>query len=382
MKDKKQYLEGLNSLRFFAALLVLLGHGRQNLVQYDIMWFNTSPVFYKGDLAVDFFFVLSGFLLTFLAIKEYKTYHRIDIKQFYLRRIFRVLPLYYLAVFLAYLLLGVVYPAIKGQTYLAFSIGEGLPYHLLLLPNYVIARWDDDIGSLYSLWSIGVEEQYYLFFPLLMGFVLRNNNALAKMVGVTTVVFVLYWLVSKDIILINNETGKKFLLTMRFHMMLIGGVSATLFACCYEKIARFIENKPFQLLVWLIILAVIFYPDADARLELLHGLTFGCLLLIVVNKKHRLINLEVKPFIYLGSISYGIYIFHPFVSYFLRFLLENAAFTRRAVTSFPILYYLLEVLLSIAVAHLSYQYYEKYFLRLKSRYSRSSRMEQAEMMKQ
>ena len=368
MKDKSQYLEGLNTLRFFAALLVLIGHSRENLVQYNIMWFNNFPLFYKGDIAVDFFFVLSGFLLTFLAIGEYKNFGKIDVRKFYLRRVFRVLPLYYLSVLLAYLLLGVIYPAIKGQQYLAFSIGEALPYHLLVLPNYVMARWNENIGALYSLWSIGVEEQYYLFFPFLMAFVLKRNNALSKLTIVATVVFALYWLLLKNVIVIDNDVIRKFLLTMRFHMMLIGGIAAIIFVYQYERIAAVLENKLFQVLVWITMLAIVFYPDISVRFDLIHGLVFGCLVMIVANRKNRLINIEVRPFIYLGSISYGIYIFHPFVSYFLRLLMEKSNFILQTMTLLPALYYLSEAVLSIIIAHISYQYYETYFLKMKAKY--------------
>ena len=366
MKDKNQYREGLHTLRFFAALLVLIGHSRQNLVQYNIRWFDASPVFYKGGIAVDFFFVLSGFLLTFLAIGEYKRFGQINIRNFFLRRVFRVLPLYYLSVLLGYLLLGVVYPAMKGQPYLAFSISEGLPYHLLLLPNYVIARWPDDIGALYSLWSIGVEEQYYLFFPFLMGFVFRKNKALSKMLIITAIFFALYWLISQNIIFIADDIIRTFLLTMRFHMMLIGGISAIILVYYYATISTIVENKVFQLITWLFLLVIVFYRDIDIKFDLLHGLVFGLLLLFISNKKNRLINVEIKPFVYLGSISYGIYIFHPYVSYFLRLLMEKSNFILHAITALPVLYYIVEILLSILVAHISYQYYEKYFLKIKA----------------
>ena len=122
MISQKKYIEGLNTLRFFAAFLVIIGHCRSNLISYDIHWMSQSPILYKGEMAVEFFFVLSGFLLTYLAIMEYNKDQAINIKHFFIRRSLRIFPLYYLAVMLSFILLGYLFPIYKGAAYYLFQL--------------------------------------------------------------------------------------------------------------------------------------------------------------------------------------------------------------------------------------------------------------------
>ena len=369
IEEKKSYFEGLNTLKFFTALLVLLDHARQNLAQYKIYDYSQFTIFHKGKFGVNFFFVLSGFLLTYLAIQEHKKFGNIDIKNFYLRRIFRIFPLYYMSVFLGYMTLAVIYPLIKGQTYLSFSIQEGLIYHLLLLPNYVIVLYPiESIGALYSLWSIGVEEQFYLIFPVFMYFCLKSRHIVRYLMVAAVCVFLLYHLIIHTDILTTNIIVKRFVWTLRFYMMLIGGSWAAVLFFYKDKIKKIIENKIFQISVWILLFYLIFYPT-DEVFNAAHSVFLG-LVLIIISQKKTIINVEKKPFIYLGTISFGIYIYHPYVSYFLRFVMEKSSFIMHSIVLFPFLYYIAELLLTIFIAHFSYKYYELYFLKLKSRYMR------------
>lgn len=369
IKDKG-YLEGLNTLRFIAAILVLIGHSTENLSDIGIYsWYGQLDLFTKkGVLAVHFFFVLSGFLLTTIAIGEYKKTGKINIKAFFLRRVFRIFPLYYLAVLLAYLLLGVVFPLLNGTKYFSFSIAEMLPLHILMLPNYVIAVGGDHIGSLYSLWSIGVEEQFYIFFPFLIFFLLKRKQILIKVILITISFFFIYWGILNNTSFVNNSHFLEFLRTLQFHFMLIGCVFSILIHNHAKSISSVIENKSFQLLIWLLFIISVIAPEYQGDYHILQAIVFALLILVVSNTKNRLINIERKPFIYLGNISYGIYIFHPLLSYPLRLLMQKISFFNAAIVSFPIIYYLSEALLTIIAAHFSYQYFEKYFLKKRTKY--------------
>ena len=89
------YFKGLNALRFFAATLVVLMHMKSNLGNSALPTFPDIGLFSKGLIAVSFFFVLSGFLITYLLYVEYEKTNTISVKAFYLRRIFRIWPLYF-----------------------------------------------------------------------------------------------------------------------------------------------------------------------------------------------------------------------------------------------------------------------------------------------
>jgi peptidoglycan/LPS O-acetylase OafA/YrhL len=365
LEQKKEYLRGLHTLRFFAALLVLLQHCRLNLLHYNIKWLDGAPFLRKGGIAVEFFFTLSGFLLTWLALHEFKNTGAIRIKSFFARRAYRILPLYFLSVFLGYLLLAVVYPAVTGTKYLGFTVAEGLPWHILMLPNYVIAKWGDTAGALFSLWTIGVEEQYYLFFPFLMIFLLRKRKVLTGLVIIFFVYFIAYWVTRNKIFFSLPKTAWIFITTLKFHFMLIGGIFAALLFYYHSAFTSILKNKAFQLIAWLLSFAVVFFPNDYDMSGMLHAFVFSMLMCVVSCPGKKLIDIEVKPLVYWGAISYGIYIFHPHVSYLLRFMMEKSDMVMKSVAALPWLYYLAELSITIFVSHISYTYYESYFIRKK-----------------
>src|SRR5436190_10849402 len=93
-----QYLPGLNALRFFAAFFVVISHAGISLYKLGLQDPGTLVFLNRGGDAVDFFFTLSGFLITYLLIVELNKTGTVSIKQFYLRRIYRIWPLYFLIV--------------------------------------------------------------------------------------------------------------------------------------------------------------------------------------------------------------------------------------------------------------------------------------------
>lgn len=110
----------------------------------------------RGFLGVDFFFVLSGFLITTLLLREARDCGRFSLRDFYIRRALRILPVYLFVV----TAVSVWYVGIRGQTDLAGLV----PYYYLFLSNFLT----DHIPTLSITWSLSVEEQYYLVWPLLM----------------------------------------------------------------------------------------------------------------------------------------------------------------------------------------------------------------------
>ena len=94
------YFRGLNSLRFFAAFLVVLQHAESIRHDKGLPSLIHLGIFNNGAEAVSFFFVLSGFLITYLLLKERKDTNETSIKRFYIKRVFRIWPLYFLLVFI------------------------------------------------------------------------------------------------------------------------------------------------------------------------------------------------------------------------------------------------------------------------------------------
>ena len=102
----KVYLPGLNGVRFIAASMVMVSHIEQGKSTVGLAnWFSEEhPLIYRGELGVTLFFVLSGFLISYLLLTEFKTTQTISIRNFYIRRVLRIWPLYFLIVFLGWVI--------------------------------------------------------------------------------------------------------------------------------------------------------------------------------------------------------------------------------------------------------------------------------------
>lgn len=156
----------LDALRALCFLLVFLFHGfytEDPALRGDPLWSRIKyGVFGTGHLGVNMFFTLSGFLITYLLIAERTHFGRIDVPRFWLRRILRIWPLYFACVAFGFLL----FPQIKlwmGQP--AQEPADPL-YYLFFASNFDKAL--PDASNLALLWSIAVEEQFYLVWPALL----------------------------------------------------------------------------------------------------------------------------------------------------------------------------------------------------------------------
>src|SRR5918993_3703515 len=171
MRNRGVYFPGLNGIRGIAAMIVLIFHIDQYTRQYldleDIGIWRTE----MQKFAVVMFFVLSGFLITFLLLKEKHSSGKISFQNFYIRRILRIWPVYYLVLFVGMLLLMAcrdeVYALPKDNNMVATFL-----FYFFLLSNVGFAlRYRADLIG--NLWSIGVEEQFYAVWPLVISKVNR-----------------------------------------------------------------------------------------------------------------------------------------------------------------------------------------------------------------
>ena len=163
------YLPGLNTLRFIAAFFVVISHANISLFKLGIYDECKFPFLNRGGDSVDFFFTLSGFLITYLLINELKNTQTISITQFYRRRVLRIWPLYFLIIIIGFIILGVVYPMIYKKAFFETDILSLVLMFVFFIPNFAAKNFM--VGLLNPLWSIGVEEQFYLFWaPLVKKF--------------------------------------------------------------------------------------------------------------------------------------------------------------------------------------------------------------------
>jgi len=161
------HFPGLNALRFYAALAVVYSHVVQNVSPMPVIAEIMGPFLIDGHSAVNLFFVLSGFLITYLLLRESIEHGDVAVGKFYVRRILRIWPLYYLVIIIGL----VVFPLIFGPNYtfsvfyaeypsMPVTIATKLALVFFLLPNLAGIT-----APMVHIWSIGVEEQFYLVWP-------------------------------------------------------------------------------------------------------------------------------------------------------------------------------------------------------------------------
>lgn len=360
----KAYLKGLNSLRFLAAAFVIISHGQQSITKLGFPAYAGMTLFNRGGDAVEFFYVLSGFLITYLLRGELGRTGTISIRGFYMRRVFRIWPLYFLIVAIGFGFLGVVYPRLTGQSFFDFPIWKGMVLFFCFLPNMATSMYST--GLLFPLRTIGVEEQFYLFWaPVVKKF----HDKLPYLIGTFVVIsYAWYWLVATGNIHFSH-TVLSFLLTQKFYAMATGATFGLIQFKYGEQYKRsFLSSRIAQ---WLVIAVVVLYyliGFAPVDGVLLHFCMCGLYGLLIINCNlldKPVVNFERRPLVFLGTISYGLYMTHMLVDYTLRFTLMRFHVERfgHPLLIMP-LYHIALMAGAIILASLSYKHYENYFLRL------------------
>lgn len=352
------YFPGLNGIRAIAAIAVVISH--TTLALKD---FNLNPAIFgvfadgkpKGlNLAgygVSIFFVLSGFLITYLLLKE-KEKSDIDVKKFYVRRILRIWPLYYLYFAIVILISWIMYREIHNLSSINFYIffSANIPFIL-----------GSEINYLGHYWSLGVEEQFYLFWPWICKKVNRLLFFCISLLGI----FVFVKLYCH--VFYPNSVIELFLNVTRFHCMLIGAIGAILYYKKHQIVNKIFVNKTLQIISWAILFLVAINQFHIASVIDNEIISVVAVIIIIgqIEIMTRIVNLDLSLFDYLGKISYGIYVVHP-----LLILLLSKVIGKMVLPSSLkyILVYCLVLLLTLLVSHLSYTYFEKYFLNLKKRF--------------
>jgi peptidoglycan/LPS O-acetylase OafA/YrhL len=361
----KVYLKGLNTLRFFAAFFVIISHGQISMWKMGLENYKDLPIFDRGADAVEFFFTLSGFLITYLLQKEINRTNTISIKDFYLRRVFRIWPLYFLVVFIGFITLGWIYPKLTGQHFFEFPVFNGLMFFIFFLPNLAASLYP--VGMLYPLWSIGVEEQYYLFWaPLVKLFRKKIISLVIIFIGIS---YVWYYMLSLNVFHFSEKINY-FLLTQKFYAMATGGLFGLILYKYPEQYKKSFFTSKFS--QWIIFAAIVYYyvvgyPYIGGVIfHFFLSFLYGFLILNSSIIERPVINLEKQPFTYLGIISFGLYMYHMIIDYFLRFTILHFNINNKVNLKILMPFYHIALLGgTIIAASVSYKYFESYFLKLK-----------------
>jgi peptidoglycan/LPS O-acetylase OafA/YrhL len=351
--ERTIYFKGLNGIRAIASLIVVIWHTDQ-----FSRLFNLSEIgFYTNGMdghAVDIFFVLSGFLITYLLLVEKEKTKSIHLKNFYFRRILRIWPLYYLSVIISVILiyLGIV-PKLSHLTSSIFL-------YTFLMAN-VAYLLNLAISSIMPLWSVGVEEQFYLIWPQIV-------KRTSKYLTVFIALFLLFLIIKLSIYLLLTPESIlfKFLSITRIDIMSLGAIGAYL-VYSKHRILKIIYRKDIQIISWLILIASIIYKPIHIFSFIdneLNAIFYLILILNVSSNKFSLISLETKFLNFIGKISYGIYVYHMIIIYLISFTLSSLEYEIDHFMLYPVV-----LIFTILTATLSYKYFETPFLSLKNKYA-------------
>ncbi len=374
-KTSSIYFPGLNGLRFLAALAVIITHIElmKDKLGFENAWH--EPIINQlGVIGVSFFFVLSGFLITYLLLTENEKTKNISVKHFYIRRILRIWPLYYFILVIGFFILP--YFSFFEVPFFSEHFREdyfwNLIFYIIIFPNlaYSIFAAVPLIGQ---SWSIGVEEQFYILWPLIV----KCKKTLSFKFLISILIFIV---VIKLIILISFnlseshliEYVKKFAAMAKFENMIIGAIGALIIKNNIIWFLNFIY-KPIILLgsIFSIFISIYLFPDElQDGAHVFHAFLFLIIILNVSTNPNSFLKLENYLFNLLGKISYGIYMYHLIVIFVVIKYLSHINFLRFTTIWSNLLLYILSIGITIIVAYLSYNFLELRFLKIKNRFTK------------
>ena len=313
--NKSKYLPSIDSLRALAVLAVIIYH-------VDV---NYLP---GGFLGVDLFFVLSGYLISSLIIKEFRKTGTVNLYNFYIRRARRLLPAVYFMI-----TVGLVVMVLFNEVLLRKSHLDAI-FGYIYSSNwwYIFHKLDyfDSFGAqspFKHLWSLAIEEQFYMIFPLLFllvngkkkskdGTYKLNKNFLYVVLGLILVSLIAHILLFD----INNISRIYFGTDTRAFSLLVGVVGAILYPMerLHDKVTLQ-QNMIYSVvsLASIATLITVMIYTSEYNTWLYRGgfllvAILGLIVIISSGKQHTLMSklLSFKLVVFIGKISYSLYLWH------------------------------------------------------------------------
>jgi peptidoglycan/LPS O-acetylase OafA/YrhL len=350
------YRPELDGLRFFAFLMVFMAHAIViNRVPPGwppalAAW--VGSFVRAGFFGVDLFFVLSAYLITELLLREVARRGRLDVRAFWIRRILRIWPLYY-SLLLACVFVLPRFGANRLSARYAFA-------YAAFAGNWACARWGFPSSGISLLWSVSIEEQFYLIWPLVIRLVSPRKLgwAVAAMLLAAsgTRLYLLASSAQHPAVWCNTLA--------RLDPIALGVLLALVLRSRLPRLSAPVRASMVAgaFLIWVLVdrFVPIYGGPGPAMLGLPLAAIAGVMMVTAALGAGARLGalLSSRPIVYLGRISYGLYAFHLLAIHFGKGLPVAAPWQR-----------LISFALTILVAVLSYELYEKAFLRFKVRFT-------------
>ncbi|MFM1871137.1 MAG: hypothetical protein RL398_559 [Planctomycetota bacterium] len=337
----------LDGLRCISILLVVMHHAGAHLAGKSFLRF--------GYLGVDLFFAISGFLITTLLLREAERNGAICLRNFYMRRVLRIFPLYYAVLGFYAVTVGLMEKDVPTRD----AFYENLPYFLTYTSNWFVAL-DQPRVIFYYAWSLATEEQFYLALPPILA-LLGKRAAVLVVFGL----LVIRGLASAGgLDAVFDPSGVPARIVRSVMPSLVLGVLGAFalherrsFGWLYAALGR--RWVAPTLLVGMFGLMQLNLT----HLWVMHPWMACLVLSCVIREDHAAAGvLKTRPMVRVGAVSYGIYLLHMPMRQVVQRILPGWEQTQ------PLVFFLAVAGLSFLAAELSYRWFESRFLRLRSRF--------------
>ncbi|WP_415325507.1 acyltransferase family protein [Chryseobacterium sp. MMS23-Vi53] len=353
LKISRIHFHTFDSLRFFSFLLVFLHHA--NIPQDSFMQY-----FSRGEIGVSFFFVLSGFLITYiLVLEKLNNKGKIPLKKFYVRRMLRIWPLYYAMVLFAFFTPYLI------QFFHLPSSNDGYEPNWVLtftfLENYMVmyTGGHPNVSPLPVIWSLCVEEHFYIIWGLIIYFISYKN--IPKLIFISLIISFIFRIVYTAL-----HIGMLDIFS-NLDYFALGAIPAYIFVFHKELIHKLNLIPTFyKYLYFLVVIAIIAAPldilifeNINVR-PLFFGILFALLILFTLGSKNVFKISDKTIFAWLGKYTYGLYLIH----------LVPIMLFRKLGEKYHLEWYItlvLSFIASVILAYLSYHLFEKQFLKFKTK---------------
>lgn len=351
---KTIYFQKLDTLRFIAFFLVFWQHAFIDFFN-QISFVNAKYIDIitsTGIIGVDIFFVVSGFLITFLLVKEFEKYGSVNLKNFYIRRILRIWSLYYFVLLMGIFILPLIFSG--------FHFSGDIFKNLFFLNNF---DWESPNipKNVLIAWSVAIEEQFYLAWPLLFIF-------LIKKVKLLLLACLIIFLGSSCFVLMVKGNLAYFHTFGNLNYLMIGCVGGILYSKSTDLIANSFLMKKRYLFIVLILLLLLFTYDFDSIIFvgiapfLFLFLTFYCIVNDYKNERKHLFST-------LGKYTYGMYLYHPMIIIFVKIIFDCCSLSYQNSAVISGLVGVISFFFTIGISFLSYELFEKKILKYKTHFS-------------
>lgn len=373
----KLHFHSFDAFRFFAFLKVYILHVPIVLVAYSpewLKWFD-NHIRFGGGIGVSFFFVLSGFLITYILTFDKIKNGNINLKRFFIRRVFRIFPLYYLMVFSALL----IPPTIAKPLGFYMNGGGYLPdwvYSLTFTENIAMIIHDNvpKTTPLSVFWSLCIEEQFYIYWMLVFFFIKRKWIPIFLSFNIIFAILIRLFEWNK----FGNEMVSNVDLFSNLDYFSISGLLGYFVATNFEKVSNIVNKIPLVFrwaYIGLVLLVLYFLKDIfaneswfiDVFWYTLSAALFTGLLFIFLPVDSPIRFSETNIFTRLGKISYGLYVYHiVWIHLVYKFYID---YSIEIGSTRPYIFFVIVTFTgTILTAVLSYRYFEKPIMLLREKY--------------